>query len=161
MKPSPLLRDRHHALAPLYQVKRLFVQRRAVKGMTPEKAAALDGPALGRELEALMGETLTEPNYATHISRWMSTEAEHGPALDLASRYASWATLSPEGQARHGRGVLFKVPHKLEMTHLVPVETAVEHGVTMLRFGPEHMRARDGFAASLRAGTGLRRSERS
>ncbi len=121
------LQARHQALAPLYTVKRLFVQRRAVKGMTPEKAAALDGPSLGRELEVLMGEALTEPNYAAHVSRWMAAEAEHGPALDLAAGYAAWATLSPEGQARHGRGVIFKGPHKLEMTHLIPVETVVHH----------------------------------
>jgi len=140
------LQARHHALAPIYAVKRLFVQRRAVKGMTVEKAAALDGLALGRELEATMGEALTEPNFATHVSRWMSAEAEHGPALDLAARYAAWATLSPQGQIRHRRGVIFRVPHKLEMTHLIPAETVVEHGVTMLRLDPTHGRARDGFA---------------
>jgi len=98
------LQARHHALAPLYQVKRLFVQRRGVKGVAAEKASALDGPALGRELEALMGEALTEQTYAEHVSRWTAAEAEHGPALDLAARYAAWATLSPAGQARHGRG---------------------------------------------------------
>ncbi|MGH7125700.1 MAG: pyridine nucleotide-disulfide oxidoreductase, partial [Stellaceae bacterium] len=140
------LRARHHALAPLYEVKRLFVQRRAVKGMVAEKAAALDGPALGRELETLMGEALTEQSYATHVSRWMAAEAEHAAALDLAARYGAWATLAPDGQARHRRGVLFKVPHKVEMTHLIPVETVVEQGVTMLRLGPEHARARAGFA---------------
>ncbi len=136
----------HHALAPLYQVKRLFVQRRGVKGVTPEQAAALDGPALGRELEALMSEALTEVSYAAHVSRWMAAEAEHAHALEVAARYAAWATLSRAGRAKHGRGVLFKVPHKLEMTHLIPVETVVEHGVTMLRLGAEHARSRDGFA---------------
>ena len=140
------LRTKHHALAPLYEVKRLFVQRRAVKGQTAEKAAELDGPALGRELEAIMGEALTEQSYAVHVARWMAAEIERGPALDLAARYAAWATLSPEGQQRHRGGVLFKVPHKVEMTHLVPVETLVENGVTMLRLGSEHARARDGFA---------------
>src|SRR5476651_796578 len=40
------LQARHHALAPLYAVKRLFVQRRAVKGLGADSAAALDGPAL-------------------------------------------------------------------------------------------------------------------
>ena len=39
------LQARHDALTPLYGVKRLFVQRRAVKGVTPEQAAAIDGPA--------------------------------------------------------------------------------------------------------------------
>ena len=140
------LQAKHHALAPLYQVKRLFVQRRAVKGATAQKAAELDGPALGRELEALMGEALTEQSYAAHVSRWMDAEADNGPALDLAARYGAWATLSPEGQARHRGGVLFKVPHKVELTQLIPVETVVEHGVTMLRLPPAHARARDGFA---------------
>ena len=43
--------------------------------------------------------------------------------------------------------MLFKVPHKLDMHHLVPVETVVEHGVTMLRLPPTtHRRQRDGFA---------------
>ena len=139
------LQARHYALAPLYSVKRLFVQRRAVKGVTPEAAAALDGPALGRELAALMGEALTEQSYAAHVARWMEAESEHAAALELAARYGAWATLAPEGQALYKRGVLFKVPHKLDMTHLVPVETVVEHGVTMLRLGPEHRRHREGF----------------
>ena len=140
------LQAKHHALAPLYQVKRLFVQRRAVKGAVAQKAAELDGPALGRELEALMGEPLTEQSYAAHVSRWMEAEAGNGPALDLAARYGAWATLSPAGQTRHRGGVLFKVPHKVDLTQLIPVETVVEHGVTMLRLPPAHARARDGFA---------------
>ena len=49
------LQARHQRLAPLYSVKRLFVQRRAVKGVSAENAAALDGPALAAELDALTG----------------------------------------------------------------------------------------------------------
>ena len=58
-------------------------------------------------------------------------------ALDLAQRYAAWATLSPAGREKHRRGVLFKVPHRLDMHHLVPVETIERDGVTMLHL-PEH-----------------------
>jgi len=140
------LQARHDALAPLYGVKRLFVQRRAVKGVTAEAAAAIDGPGLARELEALFGEPLDETSFARHVARWMGAEAEHGAALDLAARYAAWATLAPAGRAKHRRGVLFKVPHKLDMTHLVPVETVTEHGVAMLRLPPEEWRRREGFA---------------
>jgi NADPH-dependent glutamate synthase beta subunit-like oxidoreductase/NAD(P)H-flavin reductase len=140
------LQAKHHALAPLHAVKRLFVQRRAVKGMTAETAAAIDGEALARDLQQRFGEPLTEASFATHVARWMEDEAAHAADLDLAARYAAWATLAPEGRAKHRRGVLFKVPHKLEMTHLVPVETVVEHGVTMLRLPPEEWRHRDGFA---------------
>jgi NADPH-dependent glutamate synthase beta subunit-like oxidoreductase/NAD(P)H-flavin reductase len=148
------LQARHQALAPLSSVKRLFVQRRATKGMTAETAAAIDGPALALELERLMGEALDEMSFARHVTRWLETEADHGAALDVASRYAAWATLSPEGRKKHKQGVLFKTPHRLDMTHLVPVETAVEHGVAMLRL-PEHdRRHREGFALT-DAGTDL------
>src|SRR5919206_5310749 len=45
------LQARHDELAPLYSVKRLFVQRRAVKGISEQDAAAIDGERLGGELE--------------------------------------------------------------------------------------------------------------
>src|SRR6266849_11204920 len=48
------LQARHHELAPLYSVKRLFVQRRAVKGVREADAAEIDGPSLARELDRLM-----------------------------------------------------------------------------------------------------------
>ena len=46
----------------------------------------------------------------------------------------------------HKSGVLFKVPHKIDPQHLVPVETEVVDGVTMLRLPRAHRRAREGFA---------------
>src|ERR1700738_4619665 len=49
------LQARHHELAPLYAVKRLFVQRRAVKGVKEEGDAALDGPGLAGEIDRLIG----------------------------------------------------------------------------------------------------------
>src|SRR5712671_3774397 len=49
------LQARHHELAPLYSVKRLFVQRRAVKGVKEADAVAIDGPSLACELDRLMG----------------------------------------------------------------------------------------------------------
>ncbi|HXE17255.1 MAG TPA: FAD-dependent oxidoreductase, partial [Stellaceae bacterium] len=146
---APAVRDlqaRHQALAPLYTVKRLFVQRRAVKGVTPEQAAAIDADQARRELEKLFGEALTEDSFARHVGAWMDAEAENKDRLDLASRYASWATLAPAGREKHRSGILFKVPHRLDMEHLVPVETIVEHGVTMLRLPDSHRRFREGFA---------------
>ncbi len=53
----------------------------------------------------------------------MDDEAKHAAELDLAARYAAWATLSPAGKTKHHDGVLFKVPHKTDPLHLVPAET--------------------------------------
>src|SRR6266852_6223965 len=139
------LQARHHELAPIYAVKRLFVQRRAVKGVTADEAAALDGPALAAALEAKFGDNLTELSFATHVARWIEAEAEHKDAVDLAARYAAWATLSLAGRKKHRRGVLFKVPHRLVMEHLVPVESESVDGVTMLRLPRAAWRHREGF----------------
>jgi NADPH-dependent glutamate synthase beta subunit-like oxidoreductase/NAD(P)H-flavin reductase len=140
------LRSCHDALAPLYSVKRLFVQRRAAKKYGPDQAAGFDGPALRGELELLLGGELTELRFAEHVDAWMKTEGDNATALDLAGRYAAWATHTPQGQALHKAGVLFKLPHKVDPYHLVPVETEVVNGVTMLKVPRALRRARDGFA---------------
>src|SRR5712692_3923240 len=49
------LQAAHDRLAPLYSVKRLFVQRRAVKEIKEADAAELNGHQLGEELAALIG----------------------------------------------------------------------------------------------------------
>jgi NADPH-dependent glutamate synthase beta subunit-like oxidoreductase/NAD(P)H-flavin reductase len=179
------LQARHAILAPLYTVKRLFVQRRAAKKYGPDQAACFDGPALRKELEPLLGGELTELRFAERVDAWMKAEAEnaalaseasgqrgnsnvrapsasedareraddtrpepgsHAAALDLAARYAAWATHTPEGARLHRDGILFKVPHKVDPLHLVAVETEIVDGVTMLALPPAQRRARDGFA---------------
>ncbi|MBI3453878.1 MAG: FAD-dependent oxidoreductase, partial [Rhodospirillales bacterium] len=137
---------RTHALDPLYACKRLFVQRRAVKAHKPDAAAAFDGPALARELDAAMGESLTEAAFARHVAAWETDESANATVLDLALRYAAWATLTEAGQARHGKGVLFKMPRKVDPVHLVPVETIEIGGVRMMRLPEHEWRAREGFA---------------
>ena len=125
------LQARHHDLAPLYAVKRKFVQRKALTGYTAEKASAIDGLAVARELEALLLEPLTERSFADHVERWLrdetNPEAGHAEALRLAALYAAWATLTPEGKAKHRAGILFRTPHKLDMHHLIPTEIGRAH----------------------------------
>ncbi len=134
------------ALDPIHACKRLFVQRQAVKKY-PDPSG-FDGNAVRAALEAAMDEPLTEPAFAKHVAVWEKAQAAEGAAagLDLALRYAAWATLTPLGRAAHRGGTLFGVPHRLDYNHLVPVETIERDGVTMLRL-PEHdWRQRDGFA---------------
>src|SRR5262249_26888766 len=121
------LQKRHNELAPLYAVKRKFVQRKAITGVTPEQASTIDGSAICTELEERIGKPLNERFYAEHVAGWLEAESEHATELDLAARYAAWATLSPAGKAKHKHGVLFKTPHKLDFMHLVPVETLTAH----------------------------------
>ena len=138
-------RARHETLAPLYALKRRFIQKKAISGMTPEKAAAINGPVVAGELEGLFGEPLTESSFVSHVSRWLDAEAEHTAQLALAAQYGAWAALSPAGRHKHRRDVLFRVPHKLDMHHLIPVETLRVNGHPQLAL-PEHdWRHREGF----------------
>src|SRR6185312_573229 len=82
--------------------------------------------------------------FANHIAQWEA--AADADALDLAARYAAWATLTEPGRAAHKGGTLFGVPQRLDYNHLVPVETIERDGVTMLRLPEHHWRQREGFA---------------
>jgi NADPH-dependent glutamate synthase beta subunit-like oxidoreductase/NAD(P)H-flavin reductase len=139
------LQFRHAELAPLYSVKRRFVQRKALTGYTVERAMTINGLVVAAELEALIQEPLTEASFAKHVARWLEAEPEHAQHLQLATQYAAWATLTPEGKARHKRGVLFKVPHKLDPYHLIPVEPVVSDGLVQLELSSDHWRHREGF----------------
>ncbi len=127
---------------PIHACKRLFVQRQAVKKYADP--SGFDGPALEASLVARLGTPVTEAGFANAVAAWeKSADAE---ALDEALRYAAWATVTPAGHARWADGVMFRTPHKIDPMHLVPVETIVRDGVTMMRLPQSHWRARDGFA---------------
>jgi len=75
------LQARHDELAPLYSVKRLFVQRRAVKEIKEAEAAHLNGHRLAQELETLIGGSgdfatrqgvlAWELRFAGAVARWL------------------------------------------------------------------------------------------
>src|ERR1700704_1108421 len=92
------LQARHDKLAPLYSVKRLFVQRRAVKEIKEAAAAQLNGHKLGQELDTLIGGPAPdfdtrrgvlawELRYAEAIGRWLEDELAHQLPLKAALEY--------------------------------------------------------------------------
>jgi len=139
------LQSKHHHLAPIYALKRRFVQKKAISGVSKEQASAINGLALAAELESLFDEPLTEASFVEHVSRWLDAEKEYEPQLKIAAQYAAWAALCPAGIERHHHGVLFRVPHKLDMTQLIPVETLESGGIATLALPEHHWRHREGF----------------
>ena len=144
-KEVEALQSRHNALAPFFAFKRKFIQKRAISGVTREQAEAMDGPGLDRELAAIFGEPLTERSFFAHVSAWLEEEAVRLEWIQTAARYAAWAALSEAGRKKHHSDVLFKVAHKLDPLHLVPVESLAENGITKLRLPEEDWRSREGF----------------
>lgn len=139
------LAARHTELAPLYYVKRNFVQKKAISGVKPEQAATYDGPALAAKLERLLGEPLTEDSFTRHVGLWMADDTRFAAELSAAAGYAAWAALTPQGRRKHRGGVLFRVPHKLDMQHLVDVLVDDTSGTPALRLAEHDLRHRDGF----------------
>ncbi|MEP7181671.1 MAG: FAD-dependent oxidoreductase [Betaproteobacteria bacterium] len=144
------LEARHHELAPLYAVKRLFVQRKAMNAHKADVAATFDGRALAVELEAAIGTPVTgqagELAFANAVTRWQQDADANAAALDLAARYAAWAAHTTDGRIAHKGGVLFRAPRKLDYQQLVPLELTHVAGVDAWKLAGDHVRRRDGFA---------------
>jgi len=143
------LAQAHHALAPIFTCKRLFVQRRAAKQFSASEAAAFDGSTLEAALSSWFGEALTELSFARHVLAWLNNEASYLAQLDTALRYAAWALHSEAGHKKFARDVLFKQPRKLNPHHLIALEE--KNGV--LELPPSHRRERQGFALTDTGGT--------
>ena len=145
------LAARHHELAPLYAMKRQFVQRKAMNTYKADAAAAFDGPALRAALEARIGRPIAGPDgelaFANAVIDWAGDEAANAESFDLALRYAAWASHTPQGRAATKGGVLFRAPRKLDFFRLVPVEATEVDGVPAVKLDSHHApRHRDGFA---------------
>src|SRR6266700_5303131 len=141
------LAARHHELAPLYAVKRQFVQRRAANRIKPDEAAKLDGPAFEARLKKAFGGRFDELTFATRVAEWLVDEAKHAAELELALKYAAWALHTPAGREHVRRGVLFKTPAKIDPCNLITrAHRSEREGVVTYTIKPEHIRRRRGFA---------------
>ena len=140
------LSRRHDEQAPLFSVKRQFIQRRAASRIKPEEAQVLDGPAIERELRRLFGGRFDELTYARQITHWLEDEAAHERELDLAVRYAAWALHTDAGREHTRSGALFKAPARMDPFNLLHhAEKFSLHGANAYRIQPAHLRRRDGF----------------
>jgi NADPH-dependent glutamate synthase beta subunit-like oxidoreductase/NAD(P)H-flavin reductase len=140
------LARRHDESAPLYSVKRQFVQRRAATKIKPEEAQSLDGPALERELRKAFGGRFDELTYAQHVTRWLAQEPDHERELALALRYAAWALHTEEGREHVRTGVLFKAAAKTDPYNLLAhAERFDLQGAPAYRIRPDSLRRREGF----------------
>ena len=146
----------HHVLAPLYVIKRQFVQRTAAKKISPEEAEAFDGPALRVQLTEWFGGKFDELGFASHVQTWLADEAAHAEQLDVAKRYAAWAFHTAAGQAAHRGDILFREAHDVHAENLVPTAQQTRHdGYSTYTIQPSHIRRRTGFALT-DVGTDLR-----
>ena len=146
----------HHKLAPLYLCKRMFVQRRAVKQYRGKLEELSTDAVSGMEaiLAPLVGGSFADPGwelaFARAVAGWQKDEAANAKALEAAAGYAAWATLTADGQGRHGHGILFKIPEKVNPENLLEVQASgvdsSETPVEAWSYAGNQLRRRIGFA---------------
>ena len=113
------LREKHNPGLVMHRIKRNFIQRHAAKKYSGDWAKGFS-PA---SFEASMGgEGWDEEAYALKVNKWLAEPQKHQEQLRLAAEYAGWALYSEDGRRRHGRGILFNFPRKLDPSALVPLE---------------------------------------
>ncbi|MDQ6959890.1 MAG: hypothetical protein Q9M27_02585, partial [Mariprofundaceae bacterium] len=133
--------EKQHMLTALYDCKRQFVQR-AAKNTAAEES---DGETLTAAMQALCGKPFDELHYAEQVLEWLTDPKANADFLDTAARYAAWAIHTRAGRQKHAQGVLFKLPHKLDFHHLVPLEIAEHDEMRVMRLPREQLRLRQGF----------------
>lgn len=131
-------------LAKIYECKRIFVQRIALKSNKDSAVNAIE------QLALLISDKLAEYDtnafeqiFAEYVLKWLSENDQD--KLDMAAQYAIWACLSPEGQLKHKNGILFKFPHKLNFDALVPLVPYEDKGIKTLKINEDECHERKGF----------------
>ena len=117
------LRGRDSKFAPLYDCKRLFVQRYVTRAIKPDAVGAEPAVDVGANLSD--GVEAWELAFAVKVRGLVGAEFKVDkptPEVEALAKYAAWALHSPDGKRRHRDGPLFKVPHKLDFEHLVPID---------------------------------------
>ena len=143
----------HHAMAPVFACRRLFVQRVALKKIKLLDAAALDGDALTSAITSLLGGAFSEGAYADAVLKWMEDADSNADALETAAQYAAWRVHMDS--VPHNGSVLFREPARIDPYDLVPnLIDFTAHGVDMKVMDPDHLRRRPGFKLT-DAGTDL------
>ena len=131
-------------LAPVFEVKRHFVQKRAAKEISPQQAAEWDGKKLETQLQALLGGPFDELTFAQHVLEWQNDPQANDSKITLALHWAAWNVHCRPG---HGhKSVLFHLPQKRDPMNLVPCVTVKgADGADVLAFSQDRLRFRNGF----------------
>ncbi len=100
-----------YRLAPLYQCKRQFVQRRAEIAYSKEEALTFDGQQLKETIVETIGSPYSDLSFAEHVLE--ALEKDNQEFLDLALKFAAWSLHQSHPS------VLFRLPKKIDPENLV------------------------------------------
>ncbi|KJV92614.1 palindromic element RPE4 domain-containing protein [Rickettsia bellii] len=132
------LRLQHKDFDIIYECKRKFVQRYAIKKYSQEKIKDIDFEDIYLKLVDLIGKNFTSRDFAKQVIIWQQAEESFVKELDIAAQYAAYRVSSRgfiDGVipwSRHGiqkkqidsaiklrNDILFDLPQKLDKENLI------------------------------------------
>ncbi|CAK6510498.1 FAD-dependent oxidoreductase [Rickettsia helvetica] len=141
-KEVTISRLKHKDFDIIYECKRKFIQRIAVKKYPPEKIRNINFEEIYLKLTDLIGANFTSREFAKQIIIWQQAEESFATELDIAAQYAACRVYSCDGviprldrgiqkefkkdwiplQAHRITGaddILFTIPQKLDKENLI------------------------------------------
>lgn len=144
--PVKTLSQKHTDLTYFYQVKRLFIQRRAARHLKPEAIETLDIQQLDQSMLALFPNGFDEYDFAKKAMPYLETNHSASPETEsLLLTYGSFALLHPIGRERHRKGLLFQQPAKIDFSHLIHPVKSCEGSITTYQAPKADLKQRQGF----------------
>ena len=113
-KEVTMLRLKHKDFNIIYECKRKFVQRYAIKRYPQEKIKDIDFKDICLKLTNLVKEGFTVKNFAKQIIMWQQDEEIFAEELEIAAQYAAYQVFE-----NRSNEILFNLPQKLSKESLI------------------------------------------
>ncbi|XVN42206.1 MAG: FAD-dependent oxidoreductase [Candidatus Rickettsia vulgarisii] len=107
------LRQNHKDFDVIYECKRKFVQRFAIKKYPYDKIKEINIDEASYFLEKILGKDFTERTFANHIIEWQLNEEKYSTELEQAAKYAAFMVYN------NHHSILFSIPSKIDKDNLI------------------------------------------
>ncbi len=122
------LRAEHKEFDIIYECKRRFVQRIAVKKYPIETLKDIDFAAVSKALQELLGGNITQGSFAKQVLAWQNSNAGYASQLDIAAQYAAYMVHNNSSLT------IFSLPQSIDKDNLISSKK-IEHYKSEVRYG--------------------------
>ncbi|MDR0329780.1 MAG: 2-polyprenylphenol hydroxylase, partial [Rickettsia sp.] len=128
------LRFSHKEFDAIYECKRKFIQRIAVKKYPPEKLKGIDFDSVSTFLEKLLGGEFTQDKFARQVIKWQLDDEKYAFELDIAAKYAAFmvyngslAGVEFQRKFNESESILFSLPNKIDKDNLIDLSKVAKY----------------------------------
>ncbi|WPY00389.1 Putative bifunctional glutamate synthase subunit beta/2-polyprenylphenol hydroxylase domain protein [Candidatus Trichorickettsia mobilis] len=114
-------RFEHIKFNSIYQCKRKFIQRFAIKKYPKASINSIDIVNVTNTLNQLIRAELTPIIFATHVNEWLLDPKKYVDALDIAAQYAAWMVHT------NNEHILFQLPKSVNQAELIDQDKIAQY----------------------------------